>query len=166
MCLISSRSCCRCCSNRPINPFPPIPTPMPIEPNNVAARFNLISSTEVTSGSTIPLTNVVFNNAGSDIQLNNNSIALAGEGLYLVNYSVTATNGSDASLTFTVNLNVNGSADASASASGNILAGESTTVSNSTLVYVPANSASTITLGITSDETLSLVPNVVVTKLS
>jgi len=168
MCCLFFRNCCRCCGQRPVPPAPPTPTPprpsLPII--NVGARFNLLSSSEVAGGSAIPLTNTVFNNAGSYIVNNNGAIALAGEGLYLVNYSVTATNNTEDTASFLVNLNVNGAVDSSASAPGIIPSGESGIVSNSTLVYVPQNSTTNVSLSVTSEQTLSYLPNVVVTKLS
>lgn len=169
MCCLFFRNCLRCCQNvRPIPPFPPTPIPprpvMPIV--NVGARFNLLAPVDATSGSTIPLSNTVFNNASEFITNNGGTITLAGEGLYLVNYSVTATNNTDATSSIVVGLNVGGTVDASASASGVLGAGSTGTVSNSSLVFVPQGSSMGISLTVTSDETLSLLPNMIVTKLS
>ena len=170
MCCLFFRNRCRCCPRpRPIPPVPPVPptppTP-PIQSGNLAARFNSLTPTDTPSGSTIPLTNTVFNNAMGYIVNNNGSISLTGEGLYLISYSVNTANTSDTNSNLTVNLNVNGAADTSASSSTNVGAGENGSVSNSTLIYVPNGSTSNIFLSVTSDITLPLLPNVVVTKLS
>lgn len=166
MCCFFNRFCC--CSQRPIPPTPPTPVPpipsLPIV--NVGARFNALAASDVATGSIIPLTNTVFNNASSFITNNSGVINLAGPGLYLINYSATLTNNTADTVPFTVSLNVNGATDGSASASGIIPAAETGTVSNSTLVYVAQSSTSTISLSVTSDETLSILPNLVITKLS
>ena len=166
-CLFFRRNCCRCCP-RPIPPFPPTPIPpVPSIPiTNVGARFNLLSATDVASGSVIPLTNTAFNNAIGFISNNNGSISLNGEGLYLVNYTVNAANTSDTNSNLTVLFNVNGATDTSASASTNVGAGENGSVSSSSLIFVSQNSTTTVSLSVTSDETLPLLPNLVVTKLS
>ena len=167
-CLFFRNQCrCRCCPRpRPIPPTPPTPPTPPVQSGNLGARFNSLTSTDVPSGSAIPLTNTVFNNATGYITNNNGSISLTGEGLYLINYSVNATNNTAERSALTVNLNVNGAIDPSASSSTSVASGESESVSNSTLIYVPNGSTSTVFLSITSEETLSILPNVVVTKLS
>ena len=106
MCCLFFRNLC--CCQRPIPPVPPTPptppTP-PIQSGNLAARFNAQTAADITTGSTIPLTNTVFNNASGFITNSGGTITLAGAGLYLINYSATATNNTDATSSVSIGLN-------------------------------------------------------------
>ena len=148
------------CPARPQPPFPPSP-PEPevpiVAPTTSYAQFINNSATGATfaAGENIAFPIEQLNTDKADIINNNGVITLSGGRngrAYLISYQVTGTN-NDA----TIGIAINGSVDTNTQ---NVLNGDTATAQGKYIVYVPANTTSTVSVRVVSGTITGASPTV------
>lgn len=151
------------CPPRPQPPFPPAP-PFPPEPEvpivaptTSYAQFINNSATGATfaAGENIAFPIEQLNTDKADIINNNGVITLSGGRngrAYLISYQVTGTNNAA-----TIGIAINGSVDTNTQ---NVLNGDTATAQGKYIVYVPANTTSTVSVRVVSGTITGASPTV------
>ena len=148
------------CPPRPQPPFPPFP-PGPevpiVAPTTSYAQFINNSATGATfaAGENIAFPIEQLNTDKADIINNNGVITLSGgrnTRAYLISYQVTGTNNAA-----TIGIAINGSVDTNTQ---NVLNGDTATAQGKYIVYVPANTTSTVSVRVVSGTITGASPTV------
>ena len=141
----------------PAPPFPPGPEVPIVAPTTSYAQFINNSATGATfaAGENIAFPIEQLNTDKADIINNNGVITLSGgrnTRAYLISYQVTGTNNAA-----TIGIAINGSVDTNTQ---NVLNGDTATAQGKYIVYVPANTTSTVSVRVVSGTITGASPTV------
>ena len=141
----------------PTPPFPPGPEVPIVAPTTSYAQFINNSATGATfaAGENIAFPIEQLNTDKADIINNNGVITLSGGRngrAYLISYQVTGTNNAA-----TIGIAINGSVDTNTQ---NVLNGDTATAQGKYIVYVPANTTSTVSVRVVSGTITGASPTV------